>query len=100
MEAGNHFKNEASSKSRMSRGHFFKYFGIIALTVVITVIVCSFGDTYQVERWEYQVVHSSDSAYPGSAEKALNSLGKEGWEVFSVVHSNDALVFTLKRRMR
>jgi hypothetical protein len=53
-----------------------------------------------MERWAYQVVYSSDSAYPGSAEKALNSLGKDGWEVFSVVHTNDALAFTLKRRVR
>jgi hypothetical protein len=105
MEAGNHYKNMASSKSRMNRGYFFKYFGIIALASVITVIICSFGVASQSERWEYQVVSAYSETLLGNTEKELNNLGREGWELISVVSWNpnlkgESLVYTLKRRMR
>ena len=105
MEARDHFKNEASPKSRTSRGYFIKYFGIIALAAVITVIVCSFGVTSQSECWEYQVVSAFSDTLLGNTEKELNSLGREGWEIISVVSWNptlkgESLVYTLKRRVR
>ena len=79
----------------------FKYFGIIALAVVITVMVSSFGATsQQTERWEYQVVCTTWGSLDSNV-KNINNLGREGWEVLSVVHWPDShLVFTLKRRVR
>jgi hypothetical protein len=109
MEAETISKNGASSKSQMSRRNIFKYFGIIALAAVITVIVCSFGVTSQTERWEYQVVCTSDfnlntEMKLDATKKKLNSLGNEGWEVISVISGHwrysDDVLFTLKRRVR
>jgi len=79
----------------------FKYFGIIALAVVITVMVSSFGATsQQTERWEYQVILSSYTQFDSNVNH-INILGREGWEVLSVVPwSDNCLVFTLKRRVR
>ena len=78
----------------------FKYFGIIALAVAITVMVSSFAATsQQTERWEYQVVLSTWGSLDANVNK-LNSLGKEGWDVISVVSWDDELVYTLKRRVR
>ena len=79
----------------------FKYFGIIALAVAITVMVSSFAATsQQTERWEYQVVLSTWGSLDANVKK-INNLGREGWDVISVVPWSDSyLVFTLKRRVR
>jgi hypothetical protein len=81
---------------------YSKYFGIIALAAVITVIVCSFGVAYQSERWEYRLVTTCDEIFLVDTEKRLNSLGREGWEIISAVpftcHERNEIVFTLKRR--
>ena len=78
----------------------FKYFGIIALAVVITVMVSSFGATsQQTERWEYQVVLSTWGSLDANVKK-INNLGREGWDVISVVSWDNELVYTLKRRVR
>jgi len=80
---------------------FFKYFGIIALAVIIAVMISSFGATsQQTERWEYQVVLTTYIYLDGNV-KHINNLGREGWDVISVVPWSDSyLVFTLKRRVR
>ena len=83
----------------------FKYFGIIALAVVIIVIVCSFGaPSQQTERWEYKLVSTCDDTYLDTTEKKLNSLGREGWELVSAVpftcYQRGEIVFTLKRKVR
>ena len=81
----------------MSKGNFFKYFGIIAFVAVITVVACSFGASAQAERWEYKIEHVTNDMLRG--DDAFNRLGAEGWELVMRDSGDGSGVFYFKRRL-
>jgi hypothetical protein len=52
---------------------------------------------YEKERWEYKVVSKGKADDPRAVEDALNLLGRDGWEIVSVVPLSKAVHFYLKR---
>ena len=106
-------KNGRSSKSLMSRGNFFKYFGIISFVAVITVVACSFGASNQSVRWEYTILYLdvknneyktfgdnglSDSWLKGG-NAIMRQFGEEGWELVSASNNGNYNIVYFKRRL-
>ena len=118
MEAENHVKHGASSKSLMSRGNFLKTCFVLLAAGVIIFASCSTEGNSKSERWEYKVLseildsnnddgvvniihYRNGSAYiRGSLEDTLNSLGAEGWELIILDQENNhSTILTFKRRL-
>jgi hypothetical protein len=52
---------------------------------------------YEKQEWEYKVVSGIAAADPLAAERELNALGKDGWELVGIVNvANDVRLY-LKR---
>ena len=119
MEARNHFKNGASSKSLMSRGNILRkvcfrllpaviiFFSINACTGVnAQSSVVSVQSSDVGERWEYKVLELSIIYGNNIANSdSLNNLGKQGWELVFVTVGDQTInrtpthLFTLKRKL-
>ena len=102
-------KTGGNSKSLTGKGNFFKYVGIFAFAVALTVVACSAGGG-QSGRWEYKIESIRISFDYGATSleehtDAFNSLGAEGWELVSVTTGNigngytSNHLFTFKRRL-
>jgi hypothetical protein len=52
---------------------------------------------YEKQEWEYKVISGTTEADPLAAERELNALGKDGWELVGIVNVADDLRFYLKR---
>ena len=111
MEAENHVKHGASSKSLMSRGNFLKTcFALLAAGVII-LASCSAGGNSKSERWEYKVLSGVIGGYGSestiriddkyvSMEDTLNILGAEGWELISLgLDNRSSSILTFKRKL-
>ena len=89
-----------------SRGNFLKWFGIIAIVVVIgfSTASCGGGGSLGNAKWEYKVFrHYTEEIYTEELNEKLNEHGKQGWELVSsslasTPHSSTHILI-LKRKL-